>query len=337
MFCLQRLLRSNRSLLLNRSLEVSSQIRYESAFYNFTKFCLATSSVNERVDEELLVQYVVWRFTYSKVIANTVSTEISGIISHLKRNCRSCEHLNREKMYTLKCLMRGYRKLRPSKNSKAALTDDLLRKLMVGLEPDNFNDAVLKAALIFKKGLVLRNSEGWKWEHEKRGLLVKHVQFLKKNEKIVGLVVRFNHSKANQYGKSEFAVAPCVCRHGKLCAVHAMWDLIEMKSKCGLKMGPNAPLFTKKNGKLLSMSDIGKELKRLCKSAGVDPGLFGPHSLRKGGATDYIAWGIPVEIVKEMGRWAVIESMDPYRQLDAVSTLKLTMTRIDEMFAKLKL
>ena len=285
----------------------------------------------------MLIQYVVWRFTYSKVVAKTVSTEISGIISYLKRSCVSHRGLNRDDMYVLGCLLRGYRKLRPSIGSKAALTDNLLKKMIKNLKNNDVDDAVLRTALIFKKCLVLRNSEGWTWKYGKTGILVKDLNFLRKNGKFVGVVLNFKHSKTNQLGKDEFALAPCVCAHEKLCAVHALFDLIKLKEKSGVVMGPESHVFAKSNGKLLKMTEIARGLKQLCVDAGMDAKAFAPHSLRKGGATDYIAWGIPVEIVKEMGRWAAIESMDPYRQLDAIATVGLTMKRMNDMFSNLKL
>lgn len=327
------MLEANRLKLIHRSLEESSHVRYSGSFRSFTDFCVQTNNIGTHVDEDLLIDYATWRYTYSKVCGKTVDTDISGIISYLNRY--ACAGLDRTRMFSLLCLMTGFKKMRPSKGSKAALTDKLLKRMVGELKDDDIDDAVLKAALIFKKGLVMRNSEGWKWEFEGKGVLMKNIKFLRKKGEIVGMVLDFGHSKTNQYGKEEYASAPCVCKHKKLCPVHAIWNLIDLKESCGYEMGPNAAIFEKSNGKLLSYREIGCEIKRLCKEVGMDPKAYAPHSLRKGGATDYIAWGVPIIIVKDMGRWKAIESMEPYRQLDAISLIRLATDRIDKMLFKL--
>ena len=77
------------------------------------------------------------------------------------------------------------------------------------------------------------------------------------------------------------------------------------------------------DGSFVRYDDVGKAIKRLCNLAGMESDSYVPHGLRSGGATDYIAWGMPVEIVKDMGRWKLIDSMEPYRKLSANNVLSI--------------
>ena len=63
---------------------------------------------------------------------------------------------------------------------------------------------------------------------------------------------------------------------------------------------------------------IGIEAQRLYrkKKAGMDSTKYSSHQLRAGGATDYISFGVPVELVKDMGRRKLMDSMNAYRKLD---------------------
>ncbi len=316
------LLRCKAASLIDRSLEESSHERYTTAVKHIMRFMPKVNGIKICINEELLVLYASWRFTFSKVIWKTVDTKLSGIISYLNRYgyCK----LERRNMFRLRCLMMGYKKLRPSKDPKLAITDEVLKRWIDILDMNDVNQANLATALIFKKCMTLRNSEGWKWNHESKGVLLRDIRFSRNNGKYDGIVFGFDKSKTNQFGLHEYAAARCLCRQGKLCAVHAVLDLLRLKKKRGYKVGLDVGIFIKTNGKVLSYEEIGKEIKKLCTLSGMDGTLYAPHGLRKGGATDYIAWGVPVEIVKDMGRCKLMESMDVYRKLSASAMINLT-------------
>eukprot|EP01083_Nonionella_stella_P000127 367_1 len=86
-------------------------------------------------------------------------------------------------------------------------------------------------------------------------------------------------------------------------------ESLELRKQLGEEVTKESGVFTLENGSLLSKRKIGTEMKRLCKVVGLNGSLFTPHSLRKGGATDYIAWGITPEIVE------VLESLELRKQL----------------------
>ena len=53
----------------------------------------------------------------------------------------------------------------------------------------------------------------------------------------------------------------------------------------------------------VSYNEFLKTLKDACKAVGLDPTIFGTHSMRRGNVTDNFAKGVPDQIIKHSGRW----------------------------------
>ena len=76
--------------------------------------------------------------------------------------------------------------------------------------------------------------------------------------------------------------------------------------------------------KPLSYTRVREILLEALKNIGLDPKLFGTHSLRSGGATDAANAGVPDRLFKKHGRWRSEGAKDGYvkdnvRQLLRVS------------------
>ena len=69
------------------------------------------------------------------------------------------------------------------------------------------------------------------------------------------------------------------------------------------------PMFRKANGSAFVTDDIRDIVRQICIAIGLDPMLFGAHSLRIGGATALFAAGADPIHIRTMGRW----SSDCYR------------------------
>ena len=315
-------LQKNRQVLLDHCWEDGTKKRYQTAINHFKRFLRLTNSTELGLSEELLVTYAVWRYTYSDVIGKTVDTELSGICSYLNTFCG--QSLNRESMHGLRSVLIGFKKLRPSKHQRLPITNGVLKSLLKNLRMDCWDDSVLGTILIFKKSMILRNSEGWKWDWSFKGIRLCDVTFVRsRSGKVQGMKWYFDKSKTNTTGRREFAVAPCVCGLGKICGPHAIIEHLLLRKKLGKPVGTKDAIFVRSDGTFVGYDAVGKAIKRLCKSAGLDSRAYVPHGLRSGGATDYIAWGMPVEIVKDMGRWKLIDSMEPYRKLSANNVLSI--------------
>jgi hypothetical protein len=63
------------------------------------------------------------------------------------------------------------------------------------------------------------------------------------------------------------------------------------------------PLFCHASGAPITTAEVRAMVKATMAAAGRDPGLFGGHSLRIGGATAALAAGVPPNLIRLMGRW----------------------------------
>ncbi len=63
------------------------------------------------------------------------------------------------------------------------------------------------------------------------------------------------------------------------------------------------PLLQFKDGRALTRSQLVCELRKALPSAGFKPEDYAGHSFRKGAATTAAACGVPVELIKTLGRW----------------------------------
>ena len=75
---------------------------------------------------------------------------------------------------------------------------------------------------------------------------------------------------------------------------------------------PDSLLFDDSDGRPLLYSGVLSCVKRCAQQEGLDPSLYGTHSLRAGCASALIASGIPPAVVQKFGRWASADSMDTY-------------------------
>ena len=58
------------------------------------------------------------------------------------------------------------------------------------------------------------------------------------------------------------------------------------------------------------------------KGIGLDPSLYGLHSLQSGGTTEAAAWGIPEQLIQRHGGWQSEVSMHMYIQKTKKCTFK---------------
>ena len=76
------------------------------------------------------------------------------------------------------------------------------------------------------------------------------------------------------------------------------------------------PLFSWDDECYLSRKDVDDAIKIIAKHFNLDLSRVTPHSLRIGGATAMAAAGIPIWIIRLIGRWASEESVLQYIRLN---------------------
>ena len=64
------------------------------------------------------------------------------------------------------------------------------------------------------------------------------------------------------------------------------------------------PLFCHADGTAFRREDVAAVVKQLMASIGLDPAMFGAHSLRIGGATAALAAGVSPSLIRVLGRWS---------------------------------
>eukprot|EP00808_Paulinella_micropora_P005494 g9121.t1 len=95
---------------------------------------------------------------------------------------------------------------------------------------------------------------------------------------------------------------------------------------------PWAPLFQSASGQPLSYSWLQSSLRRLVCEVGLDPALYGSHSLRIGGTTSLaMIPGVTADIIKHMGRWRSL-SYQLYVRVtnEAVCTASASLGRLGD-------
>ena len=68
--------------------------------------------------------------------------------------------------------------------------------------------------------------------------------------------------------------------------------------------GPGGgPLFRFRDGRALTRPRLVVEVRKALTQAGINPDDYASHSFRSGAATTAVACGVPVDIIKTLGRW----------------------------------
>lgn len=83
-----------------------------------------------------------------------------------------------------------------------------------------------------------------------------------------------------------------------------------------------APLFLMPNGKALSRFEFVRRLRRLLSDLGLDPTRYSGHSFRIGAASTAAIAGVPIYLIKKLGRW----SSSAYRRYINVSSDAISNT-----------
>ena len=95
-----------------------------------------------------------------------------------------------------------------------------------------------------------------------------------------------------------------------------------LRVRAGLGIDSQAPLFCWPDGRGVTVAELRAMVKRVMAAAGLDPALFGAHSLRIGGATAALAAGVPPALIRLMGRWSS-DIYEIYTRMSLEAALKV--------------
>ena len=233
----------------------------------------------------LYMSYLARRLCYS-----SVRNYLSGLNNHLKDlGCPPIDY----KDHGIKKCMAGIRRVKGNEVKQATplLPGDLVR-LFACIGRSRGSTAVRAAMLLSFRALLSKAHV----TDSDCALLRRDVVFYP-----WGVLVSVRKSKTNQFRERVHKIPVAEVANKELCAV--FW-LRRHMLQCPAP--PDARIFrTPRKGHSvpLSYEFYSSVLKRTCAAAGLPPGEFSSHSLRRGGATFLRLCGASIETIKERGDW----------------------------------
>ena len=102
-----------------------------------------------------------------------------------------------------------------------------------------------------------------------------------------------------------------------LCPIRHLHRYVNNRSKLFGNLSPSSsPLFIMPNGRALTRTELVKRLRHVISSLGINGSLYSGHSLRIGAASTAAKAGLPIYLIKILGRW----SSEAYRRYISVSS-----------------
>ena len=109
-------------------------------------------------------------------------------------------------------------------------------------------------------------------------------------------IINLRYSKTDQLGRG--IAIKILCTGGDLCAV------CSLRAYLNVRPPHSGPLFIHFNGSSLTRYQFSAVLKKTISRLGLDYSRFKSHSFRIGAATAATQLGLPVDIIKQAGRWS---------------------------------
>ena len=137
-----------------------------------------------------------------------------------------------------------------------------------------------------------------------------------------GYVLTIKHSKTNQFRDRQFEAVIPHLPNRSLCPMMAMTSFVRV---AGSSLPVSAPALAYLQGgqvKVITPAMARQRLQQLFGAIGLQPRLYGTHSLRRSGASHLLAAGLPIETIKVIGDW---RSDCVYRYLSPSGQSKLDM------------
>lgn len=300
-------LRAGAALFVLSSQAPNTRKAYASDWRDFTRWCTDAGRDRLPASADTLKLYLVDQLNRHTVA--TVQRRIAAIVAMHR------EHkLEPPYSYALREMMRGARRAKGcAPKQKAALSPEDLRTICVELRRRKTKIAVRDRALLtLGFAAAMRRSEI-------TALNVDDIRFAPK-----GIAVRLNRSKTDQEANGR-EVGVFYGKRASTCPVKALRSWLYLR---GREAGPLFPGgYTSTTGRLSGRS-IGIAVKRAVAMAGLDPAIYGAHSLRAGCITAAALDGVPTTLIMERSGHRSIQTLAGYVRIAsvfAVDVLKKAM------------
>lgn len=289
--------------LSNKSLETLSETKashtidaYESDWNDFCDWCRYHHEPSFPATPETVVNYINDLADYAK--ASTIRRRISAISENY--NAAGLSDKNPCKEWIVKEAMIGLtRKKGLMQKGKTPIYWEELKQMISLMDMKKLKDVRDKAILLIGFMGAFRRSEIAGLDYED----VKHFP--------QGIIITVTHSKTDQKQQGQSVGIPYIQDKN----MDAIVALDEWTKRAGITEGP---LFrsVKRNGRAsaarLSDKSINLIVKKYAKLIGLNPDLYGAHSLRHGFATYAALNGIEERIIMKQTRHKSVEMVRHY-------------------------
>ena len=202
--------------------------------------------------------------------------------------------------FLIRKMLEGCRRGHKSKDARRPITWEILNRIIPNLRyvcASNYEACLFQAAFLLAFHGFLRVSE---FAAERKNSPIGRV--LARDDVVIEesnprhIVVRIRYSKTDQYGDTTLI---SLKENGlpNACPIRAMVAFRAVRTN-----QPGA-LFCHANGSPLTRYQVSAVLKKVLVASGIPSAEYGTHSFRIGAATTAALNGVPVEKIKEMGRW----------------------------------
>ena len=261
--------------------------------------------------EELLEDYAVWLAVYRpsgrQISAKSISKYVSSARAWYKRFYGQELGLG-ARCSRIQDLLKGYARLvdQPPPRKRHGCTAHALREGMGRRYRDGSVSCVMwRAALTVGFCLLARGCE----IALDAGEIPDPSQHLVPSDVVFFTAGGVMHARMQMRKRKDLAVLrgkhAQVVLAGGGAIFDAVWLLeqwLDLRRRRGIP--EQAPLFCWPDGRGVTVDELRDEVRAVMEASGLDPMLFGAHSLRIGGATAALAAGVPPALIRLMGRWS---------------------------------
>ena len=280
------------------ALEQSTQRSYATHRSAYAEFCGIFGFQLVPITQIVAARYVAYLSQRLSVASIKKYLNIIRII-HLENSLPDPEVLQ---MYEVQNVLMGLSKeMGTATRRMEPITPIILMRMLQQLDLSCLDDqSVWAACLLGFFGLLRRSNlfpptiAGFKSD--------KHLSRLALAWTEGGIKVSLQWTKTLQCREKVLSVLLVAAPGHALCPVQAINNLLSSSQD----IPPASPMFWRK-GKYgltpITYSWFSDRLKQLLRGCGVDPSLYGTHSLRRGGATWAFRCGLSAEAIQMLGHW----------------------------------
>ena len=199
---------------------------------------------------------------------------------------------------------------RPRENQRKAFTVSLLRRWVVelGVPVHDWNYYTIFAGIVVCIFGMLRGAEGFaRTAHHPVPEDTRRIQDLTIHEQEGYAVLHLATSKSDPFSEGVAILLPMLDEK-QICPVRILQQYLALRKLRAVRnhqlaITPKAWLFCMENGRPACVTRVRAYMSTVLSELGENASGYNTHSFRIGGATSLHRQGVPIEMIKRLGRW----------------------------------